>query len=367
MGVELEGEEWPEPSLPTAFPAALNGIPTTTSASLPADRGGLPADRAWRGLNGFRAPLGSPALSQMRSLSKVSGDGGPASGAAVQVLRTCEQMHAWRQSVKKVAFVPTMGNLHEGHLELVDEARARGDEVLVSIFVNPAQFAAHEDLDTYPRTFQRDLELLQARGVAAIFAPTPAEMYPRGSPGGVVVVPTFVQGKSEDACRPHFFTGVATVCLKLFNICQPDVVVFGQKDAMQCVVIRRMLEDLGLDSRIEMVVAPTSREEDGLARSSRNSYLTPDMRRRAPAIYAALDSATRAPAATAGSVRRTVTGELEAAGMIVSYVSVADTTDMQEKQDGAPLEGSVVSVACLLREGDLECRLIDNVLVPAER
>merc|ERR1711862_340194 len=106
------------------------------------------------------------------------------------------------------------------------------------------------------------------------FVPPAEELYPTGSPGGTRVVPSFVQGKSEDACRPHFFTGVATVCLKLFNICEPDVVVFGQKDAMQCVVISRMLSDLLLDTRISMVVAPTSREADGLARSSRNAYLT---------------------------------------------------------------------------------------------
>jgi len=263
--------------------------------------------------------------------------------------------------------VPTMGNLHEGHLELIDEAKKHADQVLVSIFVNPAQFAAHEDLDRYPRTFERDLELLAARGAAACFVPTPKEMYPRGSPGGVVVVPKFVQGLSEDACRPHFFTGVATVCLKLFNICQPDVVVFGQKDAMQCVVIRRMLEDLDLDTYVSIVVAPTSREDDGLARSSRNSYLTPDMRRRAPAIYAAMSSAAWAPGATPASVRDAVKGDMECAGMDVSYVSVAGLEDMKEKEDNAPLEGSVISVACLLRDGSQECRLIDNVVVPTPK
>jgi len=285
--------------------------------------------------------------------------------AEVEVLRTRQQMNAWRRTVGRVAMVPTMGNLHEGHLELIDEAKKHADQVLVSIFVNPAQFAPHEDLDCYPRTFERDLELLAARGASACFVPTPKEMYPRGSPGGVVVVPKFVQGLSEDACRPHFFTGVATVCLKLFNICQPDVVVFGQKDAMQCVVIRRMLEDLDLDTRVSMVVAPTSREEDGLARSSRNSYLTPDMRRRAPAIYASLSSAASAPGATPASVRDVVKREMEVAGMDVSYVSVAGLDDMQEKEGNAPLEGSVISVACLLRDGSQECRLIDNVVVPA--
>lgn len=256
--------------------------------------------------------------------------------------------------------------MHEGHLELVDEAKRRAPDVLVTIFVNPAQFAAHEDLGAYPRTFARDLELLQERGVAAVFAPTPDEMYPMGSPGGTVVVPRFVEGKSEDASRPHFFTGVATVCLKLFNTCQPDVVVFGQKDAMQCAVISRMLQDLNLDMRISMVVAPTSREADGLARSSRNSYLTPGMRARAPAIYAALGAATGAPGATAGWVRKIVQEELEAKDMTVSYVSVADAAEMRERSDPELVAGSVVSIACLLTEGDAQCRLIDNVVVPAE-
>jgi len=265
-----------------------------------------------------------------------------------------------------VALVPTMGNLHEGHLELVDEAKQRAEEVLVSIFVNPAQFAAHEDLDKYPRTMQRDLQLLQERGVRAVFAPDPAEMYPTGSPGGTLVVPSFVKGKSEDACRPHFFTGVATVCLKLFNLCQPDVVVFGQKDAMQCAVIARMLQDLLLDSRIAMIVAPTSRESDGLALSSRNSYLTPGMRRRAPAIFEALTAAIADTGkGTAGGVRREVTARLEAEGMEVSYVSVADPCEMEEKEDDVTIANSVVSIACLLREGDRQCRLIDNVVVPA--
>eukprot|EP00928_Gymnodinium_smaydae_P021154 TRINITY_DN18233_c0_g1_i1.p1 TRINITY_DN18233_c0_g1~~TRINITY_DN18233_c0_g1_i1.p1 ORF type:complete len:760 (-),score=140.08 TRINITY_DN18233_c0_g1_i1:178-2457(-) len=288
------------------------------------------------------------------------------SADAPVVHRTRADLRAWRREVGSVALVPTMGNLHEGHLELVDVAKKHADEVLVSIFVNPAQFAAHEDLDTYPRTMQRDLELLQERGVRAVFAPTPAEMYPRGSPGGTVVVPRFVQGLSEDACRPHFFTGVATVCLKLFNACQPDTVVFGQKDAMQCVVIKRMLEDLCLDGHIEMIIAPTSREEDGLARSSRNSYLTPGMRQRAPAIYASLSGAIQTKNATAGWLRKTIEFELMHEGMVVEYISVADPTDMTERDDAAPIANSVVSIACLLEDGDVRCRLIDNVVVPID-
>eukprot|EP00444_Apocalathium_aciculiferum_P014486 CAMPEP_0183470636 /NCGR_PEP_ID=MMETSP0370-20130417/156643_1 /TAXON_ID=268820 /ORGANISM="Peridinium aciculiferum, Strain PAER-2" /LENGTH=551 /DNA_ID=CAMNT_0025663173 /DNA_START=1 /DNA_END=1656 /DNA_ORIENTATION=- len=307
-------------------------------------------------------------LAQARTISH-----SPASGKAeappVQMLHTLADVRGWRKGMRKegrtVALVPTMGNLHEGHLELIDEAKKRADDVLVSIFVNPAQFGAHEDLDKYPRTMERDIQLLQERGARAVFAPKPDEMYPTGSPGGTVVVPRFVQGRSEDACRPHFFTGVATVCLKLFNLCQPDVVIFGQKDAMQCIVITRMLEDLLLDETIKMLVAPTSRETDGLARSSRNMYLTAGMRSRAPAIYVALSSTTAAPGATAGEVRRAVTAQLEVAGFEVNYVSVADVSEMAEKADEEPVANSVVSVACLVREGDVQCRLIDNIVVPA--
>jgi len=306
-----------------------------------------------------KAPASAPG-NGLRALSQLA-----TSGSGMRVLETRKEVHDWRRSARRVALVPTMGNLHEGHLELIDEARRHADDVIVSIFVNPAQFAPHEDLDRYPRTFQRDLELLRQRGTAAVFAPTPAEVYPHGSPGGTVVVPRFVEGKSEDACRPHFFTGVATVCLKLFNACRPDVVVFGQKDAMQCAVISRMLEDLMLDLDTSLVVAPTSREVDGLARSSRNSYLTAGMRQAAPSIYSALTHATGTPGATPGSVRSMVRAALERAGMEVSYISVADPREMAEKADDESLANSVVSVACLLQDGGKECRLLDNVVVPA--
>eukprot|EP00930_Biecheleria_cincta_P034508 TRINITY_DN23847_c0_g1_i1.p1 TRINITY_DN23847_c0_g1~~TRINITY_DN23847_c0_g1_i1.p1 ORF type:complete len:804 (+),score=167.84 TRINITY_DN23847_c0_g1_i1:83-2413(+) len=288
---------------------------------------------------------------------------------SLEQLASIQDLRSWRGAVpfgRKVAFVPTMGNLHEGHLELVDEARKHAEEVLVSIFVNPAQFAAHEDLSSYPRTLQEDLEKLRARGATAVFTPQPESIYPRGSPGGTVVVPVFVEGKSEAAFRPSHFSGVATVCLKLFNLCKPDAVIFGQKDAMQCVVISRMLEDLWLDN-ISMHVVPTSRESDGLARSSRNSYLKPGMRQKAPAIYSALCRATGAEGATPGSVRTFVRKDLELEGMEVSYVSVADGLEMAEKSDDAELANSVVSIACLLKEDGQTVRLIDNLIVPAKQ
>lgn len=294
---------------------------------------------------------------------------GPGEDRQLEVLHNRDQLRKWRRAAshegRKVALVPTMGNLHEGHLELVDEAKRHADDVIVSIFVNPSQFAANEDLDKYPRTLERDLQLLRARGAAAVFTPTPVDIYPEGSPGATMVVPTFVEGKSEAACRPEHFPGVATVCLKLFNLCEPNFVIFGQKDAMQCCVIDRMLKDLMLDDRISLIVAPTSREEDGLARSSRNSYLTPRMRQLAPSIYAALTEAVKASTATPGSVRKSVDGLLSDAGMEVSYVSVARSSDMKEKDDDEELAHSIVSVACLLRDGDMECRLLDNVIVSA--
>jgi len=359
----LEAPAKPAPAKEAPAAAAGRASPRWSPQPLP----GKPAvvgGTAWPAstpafelVQGRFAPL--PKLNHLRALSSGSGPG------QVQVLRTRREVREWRKSSRRVGLVPTMGNLHSGHLQLMDEAKRHADDVLATIFVNPAQFAAHEDLDKYPRTFERDVELLSSHGVAAVFAPQPDVMYPYGSPGGTVVVPRFVQGKSEDAARPHFFTGVATVCLKLFNLCQPDVAVFGQKDAMQCAVISRMLQDLLLDDQLQLVIAPTSRESDGLARSSRNSYLTPGMREKAPAIYAALSGATQAAGATPGSVRSSVRKALAQAGMEVAYVSVAGPNEMNEKEDGAPLANSVVSVACLLKEGEKQCRLIDNVVVPA--
>jgi pantoate--beta-alanine ligase len=310
----------------------------------------------------LRKPMRSPR-SDYQASRQASSQG---LAGNIKVLRTRENVKDWRCQLKgRVALVPTMGNLHEGHLELVDIAKRHSDNVVVSIFVNPAQFAAGEDFDRYPRTLDADLERLRAcGGVSAVLAPAASEIFPRGSPGGTAVVPRFVQGLSEDSCRPHFFTGVATVCLKLFNLCQPDVVVFGQKDAMQCAVIANMLDDLLLADCIQLVVAPTSRESDGLARSSRNSYLTPGMREAAPAIFAALMDATSVPGATSGFVRSVVHAKLVGEGMEVEYVSIADGSTMAEKDDGLAVAGSVVSVACLLREGGQQCRLIDNVVVP---
>lgn len=188
---------------------------------------------------------------------------------------------------RTVGFVPTMGALHAGHESLVAAARAECGFVAVSVFVNPTQFGPAEDLSRYPRTFDADAEMCRRHGVDLIFAPGPAEMYPR--PTAVWVVPERIVDGLCGAARPGHFRGVATVVAKLFNIVQPDVAYFGQKDAQQCAVIRRMVADLDFPVRID--VRPTVREPDGLAMSSRNKYLLGDDRRHALCLWRALSAA----------------------------------------------------------------------------
>ena len=192
-----------------------------------------------------------------------------------------------RRQFKTIAFVPTMGFLHEGHLSLVREGKKRGDDLVVSIFVNPSQFAPGEDFESYPRDLDRDLELLQEEGVDAVFNPDDKEIYDGEFQTCVELekLPNHLCGIS----RPIFFKGVATVVAKLFNIVKPHVTIFGQKDYQQLVIIRQMVRDLGFD--IEVVGAPTVREPDGLAMSSRNAYLSPEQRDSALSLYNSLQKA----------------------------------------------------------------------------
>ncbi|GCE06259.1 pantoate--beta-alanine ligase [Dictyobacter aurantiacus] len=207
----------------------------------------------------------------------------------MHIVRTVQAMrHEHEQWTGSVGLVPTMGYLHRGHLSLVEHARAENEHVVVSIFVNPTQFGQHEDLASYPRDIEHDLQLLSKLGVDVVFLPTVDEMYPSGFTTYVTPEGPLVE-QGEGAIRPGHFRGVATVVLKLFLIIQPQRVYFGQKDAQQVVVIRRMIEDLNLP--ITMQTLPTIREADGLAMSSRNSYLTSIERARAPVLYRALSAA----------------------------------------------------------------------------
>jgi pantoate--beta-alanine ligase len=275
----------------------------------------------------------------------------------MQVLKTVAAFRAARAGIGDLGLVPTMGYLHEGHLSLVARARAENAAVAASIFVNPTQFGPNEDLARYPRDLDRDLGLLEAAGADLVFAPEPSEMYPPGfdlsiQVGGVTDV-------LEGAVRPGHFAGVATVVAKLFNIVQPTRAYFGQKDAQQCVVIRKLVRDL--DMPVEVIVAPTVREIDGLALSSRNSYLTPDQRAAAPAIFRALSAARRlfdAGERDAEILRRTMREALSQEALFaIDYVSVADPLNLREL--GAIEQQALASMAVRLGA----TRLIDNMLL----
>lgn len=193
-----------------------------------------------------------------------------------------QEIRRHRLQGKRIALVPTMGSLHDGHLTLVDEARSRGDIVVASIFVNPMQFEHADDLARYPRTLQEDCEKLNRRKVDIVFAPAPAEVYPEGLDTHTYVEVPVLSEVLEGASRPGHFRGVATVVSKLFHLVQPDVACFGEKDFQQLAIIRKMVRDMGFD--IEIIGVPTVRAKDGLALSSRNAYLTAEERKLAPGL-----------------------------------------------------------------------------------
>jgi pantoate--beta-alanine ligase len=275
----------------------------------------------------------------------------------MKVIHTVAEMRAARAGVADLGLVPTMGYLHAGHLSLVTRARAETTAVAASIFVNPTQFGANEDLSRYPRDLPRDLGLLEAAGVDFVFAPDAAEIYPPGFDTQILV--GGVTDGLEGAVRPGHFAGVATVVAKLFNIVQPTRAYFGQKDAQQSVVIRKLVRDLDLP--VEVVVAPTVREADGLALSSRNSYLTAEERAVAPVIFQALSAArTRfdAGARDAEDLRQAVRRILaEQPRLSIDYVSVADPLTLRELD--AVDTGALVSTAARLGA----TRLIDNLIL----
>jgi len=235
-----------------------------------------------------------------------------------ELVRTRAELAAARAGVAgSLALVPTMGALHDGHAELIRYAGTLADAVAVSLFVNPLQFGPAEDLDRYPRTLERDLELLDRLGVGLVFAPGATEMYPDGRPA-VTVDPGPLGGVLEGASRPGHFAGVLTVVTKLLGLVRPDVAVFGEKDYQQLALIRRTVADLELGVRI--VGAPTVRDPDGLALSSRNRYLSPEQRQQALALSRALRAGAEEGPSGAGSVLKAATEELR--GIDVDYLAL---------------------------------------------
>ncbi|HEU65182.1 MAG TPA: pantoate--beta-alanine ligase [Chloroflexi bacterium] len=274
----------------------------------------------------------------------------------MKVVKTIAEARALRQELSgTVGFVPTMGYLHEGHLALVKQARIENLIVVVSIYVNPSQFSPREDFGAYPRDFNRDLELLRGEGADIVFVPSDDEMYPPGFSSWVDVEK--VTERLEGASRPGHFRGVATVVAKLFNIVQPSRAYFGQKDAQQVMVIKRMVTDLNMG--IEIVVVPTARESDGLAMSSRNIYLSPEERRTATVLFKALTLARQLGMdgeKDAEKIRRHMTSLIQKEPLArIDYVSIADAETLEELSfvDRPALASLAVRVG--------KTRLIDNM------
>ena len=262
-----------------------------------------------------------------------------------------------QQLAEPVGFVPTMGYLHEGHLSLVRQAKAENPSVVVSIFVNPTQFGPHEDFGSYPRDLERDLALLEKEGTDIVFMPSAAEMYPAQFSSWVEV--SKVTERLEGTIRPGHFRGVTTVVAKLFNIVQPTKAYFGQKDAQQLIVIKKMVADL--DMNLEVVGLPTVREPDGLAMSSRNSYLNPEERRAATVLYQSLGLAQKLWAQgeqNAQAIRQQMTDLIQKEPLAdIDYVSIADPETLDELDIIQP----TALVSLVVRIG--KTRLIDNVVL----
>ncbi|MGM0430972.1 MAG: pantoate--beta-alanine ligase [Pseudomonadota bacterium] len=279
----------------------------------------------------------------------------------MRVLKSLAELRKWRQQQAEVALVPTMGNLHDGHLHLVKTALERCDNVVVSIFVNPMQFGANEDLDSYPRTLEADCQALDALGVSAVFTPQVSDVYPRGLDKQTRIE---VPGISDILCgasRPGHFTGVATIVCKLFNMVQPQLAVFGEKDYQQLQVIRLMTQDLSLP--VEVLGAPTQRETSGLAMSSRNGYLSPEQKQQAAALYRTLQK-TKAELGVStnfSELEKAAKEDLSKAGFVPDYFSIRNAKDLQEATTEDP-EWVILAAAFMG-----ETRLIDNLRVSNTR
>ena len=269
-----------------------------------------------------------------------------------------QQIRRLRMEGKRVALVPTMGNLHDGHMKLVDEAKARADVVVVSIFVNPMQFDRPEDLARYPRTLQEDCEKLNKRKVDLVFAPSAKEIYPNGTETHTYVDVPGLSTMLEGASRPGHFRGVSTIVSKLFNLVQPDIACFGEKDFQQLALIRKMVADMGFD--IEIVGVPIMRAKDGLALSSRNGYLTAEQRKIAPGLYKVLSSIAdklQAGERDLDEIIAIAGQELNEKGFRSDDIQIRDADTLLEVSENS--KRAVILVAAWL--GD--ARLIDNKLV----
>ncbi|EIH7524497.1 pantoate--beta-alanine ligase, partial [Escherichia coli] len=269
-----------------------------------------------------------------------------------------QQIRRLRMEGKRVALVPTMGNLHDGHMKLVDEAKARADVVVVSIFVNPMQFDRPEDLARYPRTLQEDCKKLNKRKVDLVFAPSVKEIYPNGTETHTYVDVPGLSTMLEGASRPGHFRGVSTIVSKLFNLVQPDIACFGEKDFQQLALIRKMVADMGFD--IEIIGVPIMRAKDGLALSSRNGYLTAEQRKIAPGLYKVLSSIAdklQAGERDLAEIIAIAGQELNEKGFRADDIQIRDADTLLEVSENS--KRAVILVAAWL--GD--ARLIDNKMV----
>lgn len=273
-----------------------------------------------------------------------------------------EQIAQLKREQRRIAFVPTMGNLHEGHLTLMRKAREHADVVIASIFVNPMQFERADDLNNYPRTLDDDLSKLTAEGVELVFTPTPEVMYPQGLDKQTFVEVPGISHMLEGASRPGHFRGVATIVNKLFNIVQPDVACFGEKDYQQLALIRQMVSDLAMN--IDIIGVPTVREMDGLAMSSRNGYLTMDERQRAPVLAKTMrwiSSAIRGGRDDYASIVEDANDQLRAAGLHPDEIFIRDARSLQAIT--AETTHAVILMSAFLGKA----RLIDNQVLELQQ
>ncbi|MDD5726969.1 MAG: pantoate--beta-alanine ligase [Victivallales bacterium] len=279
----------------------------------------------------------------------------------MEIIKKISEMQSFsrqaRLAGKRIGVVPTMGFLHAGHTSLIDRARAEGDIVIVTLFVNPVQFAPNEDLETYPRNFAGDCRICETHGVDVLFIPEPEEMYyPDRS---VWVSEEKLAAKLCGVSRPYFFRGVCTVVTKLFNITQPDFAVFGQKDAQQALIVKRLVRDLNFP--IEIIIGPLVRDRDGLALSSRNRYLNDDERCRARSISRALrqveNDFVKLPIHDTRQITAAIAAKITAAGGEIDYVSIYDADTLEDVSE----KSGKVLIACAATFG--KARLIDNVVL----